>query len=572
MKKFIAVMALVGMSGMSAFADDNHHDNNDNNDHNDHDKSSPDLPSNSYAMVDVIVQFKLSATWKDVTSLQFLGPVNKHFNAIQGLRMTVPAAFIPALQKMPFVKYITPNRKSTSTVDISSAAVNADNVWSYGYDGAGVGVAIIDSGVAPVGDLAGRIVYNESFVSGQDASDVYGHGTHVAGIVGASGAASKIQGSFRTLKGIAPKANIINLRVLDANGSAQESDVIDAIGRAIELKNTYNIRVINLSLGHPVYESFKLDPLCQAVEAAWKAGIVVVTAAGNAGRDNAYGRNGYGTIISPGNDPYVITVGAMNTHGTISTADDTVATFSSKGPTAIDHIVKPDLLAPGNAVVSLLASPNCTLAATHPTTLIPVSYYASGPGKSNSYFKLSGTSMAAPVVSGSAALLIQRNPSITPDQIKARMMKTAGKTTSKYQHAYAMDGSSFNFRGDTFTVGAGYLDIFATLQNNDPIQYSALSPAVQYNPLTGQVNLVRDLSIIWGDLFGTSIIWGDSLIWGDALIWGDTLALVINGKSLIWGDSLVTSTFIAANSIIWGDTLSTFTPLLASSADDGDQI
>jgi serine protease AprX len=395
----------------------------------------------------------------------------------------------------------------------------------------------------------------------------------VAGIVAASGAASNIRGSFKTLKGIAPKANIINLRVLDANGSAQDSDVIAAIGRAIELKNTYNIRVINLSLGRVVFESFTLDPLCQAVEAAWKAGIVVVTAAGNAGRDNTFGRGGYGTIIAPGNDPYVITVGAMNAHGTISTSDDTVATFSSKGPTAIDHIVKPDLMAPGNGVVSLLASPNCTLAVTHPATLIPVSTYATGvAGTSSSYFRLSGTSMAAPVVSGSAALLIQRNPSMTPDQIKAHLMKTAGKAIPHYQHAVARDGNTYDFRGDIFTVGAGYLNIFAALQNNDPIYYSALSPAVQRNPATGQVNLVRDLSIIWGDLIsGNSLIWGDALIWGDSLIWGDTLALVTNGTSLIWGDSLVASTFIAANSIIWGDTLAASTPLQASSADDGDQ-
>ena len=228
MKRFTALMVLVAITGISAFAKDNGKDK----------KKSPDLPTNSSAMVDVIVQFNPSATWSDVASLQFLGPVNKHFNAIQGVRMTIPASFIPTLQSMPFVKYISPNRKSTSTMDITAAAVNANMVWSYGYDGTGVGVAIIDSGVAPVGDLAGRIVYSESFVSGQDASDVYGHGTHVAGIVAASGAASQVTGSTKTLKGIAPKANIINLRVLDQNGSADDSDVIAAIERAIALKNT----------------------------------------------------------------------------------------------------------------------------------------------------------------------------------------------------------------------------------------------------------------------------------------------------------------------------------------------
>ena len=178
-----------------------------------------------------------------------------------------------------------------------------------------------------------------------------------------------------TFKGVAPNANIVNLRVLDANGNGQESDVIAAIDEAIALKDKYNIRVINLSLGHPVYESFKLDPLCQAVEAAWKAGITVVVAAGNMGRDNSLGTLGYATINSPGNDPYVITVGAMNAKNTPWRSDDKIASYSSKGPTLLDHVVKPDLVAPGNNVVSLLASPDCTIATEHPETLISASTY-----------------------------------------------------------------------------------------------------------------------------------------------------------------------------------------------------
>jgi serine protease AprX len=157
--------------------------------------------------------------------------------------------------------------------------------------------------------------------------------------------------------------------VLDANGAGYVSDVIAAIDQAIQLKSTYNIRVINLSLGTPVYESYKLDPLCQEVEAAWKAGIVVVVAAGNYGRSNTMGVNGYGTVASPGNDPYVITVGAMKTNGTNYRSDDSVASYSSKGPTAFDFIVKPDLVAPGNNVVSLMA-PNSTIAAQFPAALV----------------------------------------------------------------------------------------------------------------------------------------------------------------------------------------------------------
>ena len=167
--------------------------------------------------------------------------------------------------------------------------------WSTGLDGSGIGVAIIDSGVASKRDLmtsngtASRIVYSQSFVSGLDASDQYGHGTHVAGIVGSNGASSTGPNFKRDFKGVAPNANILNFRVLDANGSGYVSDVISAIDQAIQLQSTYNIRVINLSLGTPVYESYTLDPLCQAVEAAWKAGIVVVAAAGNYGRSNTMG-------------------------------------------------------------------------------------------------------------------------------------------------------------------------------------------------------------------------------------------------------------------------------------------
>src|SRR5262249_37623072 len=143
---------------------------------------------------------------------------------------------------------------------------------------------------------------------------------------------------FRSFRGMAPGVNILNLRVLDKNGSGKDSYVIAAIQRAVALKSQYNIRVINLSLGRPVTQSYKTDPLNQAVEAAWKAGIVVVVAAGNDGRDNSHNTQGYATINAPGNDPYVITVGAMKSMGTKSRTDDLMASYSSKGPTAMDHV------------------------------------------------------------------------------------------------------------------------------------------------------------------------------------------------------------------------------------------
>jgi len=241
-------------------------------------------------------------------------------------------------------------------------------------------VAVIDSGVTAVGDLywwipsnqtyGSRVVYSQNFVPGTaDTSDQYGHGTHVAGIIASEGWFSTGSNFTHTFKGIAPNANIINLRVLDQNGAGTDSSVIAAIQTAISLKSTYNIRVINLSLGRQVYESYTLDPLCQAVEAAWNAGIVVLAAAGNQGRNDSASTEGYGTIAAPGNDPYVITVGVMKTANTPTRIDDSIASYSSKGPTAYDYVVKPDIVAPGNQVVSTLA-PNAALLSSPPPTFI----------------------------------------------------------------------------------------------------------------------------------------------------------------------------------------------------------
>jgi serine protease AprX len=268
-----------------------------------------------------------------------------------------------------------------------------------------------------------RVVYSQSWVNdGAGALDLYGHGTHVAGIMAGDGVNSTGPQYTKTFRGIAPNVNLVNLRVLDANGRGTDSGVIAAIQTAIQLKSKYNIRVINLSLGHPVFESYTVDPLCQAVEAAYRAGIVVVVAAGNEGRNNAQGNEGYGTIGVPANDPYVITVGAMRSMGTSTRADDLIATYSSKRPTAIDHVVKPDLVAPGNRQVSL-SSWGTSLELNYSSNVVPINYYRSGDNStvSSTYYIMSGTSMAAPVVSGSVALLLQAHPGLTPDQVKARL-------------------------------------------------------------------------------------------------------------------------------------------------------
>ena len=212
----------------------------------------------------------------------------------------------------------------------------------------------------------------------------------------------------------------------------------------------------------------------------------MVVAAGNDGRDNSAGTNGYGTISAPANDPYVITVGAMKSMGTPDRTDDLIATYSSKGPTAIDHIAKPDLVAPGNLVSSFLANPSSMLATSYPQNIVPVSYYMTG-GTSvpSPYFVLSGTSMAAPAVSGAVALLLQVQPGLTPNQVKARLMKTAYKTfPQSSSYTDPVTGITYIDQYDLFTVGAGYLDIQAALQSTDVSTGVATSPAVQYDPTT----------------------------------------------------------------------------------------
>ena len=355
---------------------------------------------------------------------------------------------------------------------------------------------------------------------------------------------------------MAPGVNLINLRVLDSNGSGTDSAVISAINTAIQLKSKYNIRVINLSLGRPVYESYLLDPLCQAVEKAWNAGIVVVVAAGNDGRNQTQGTNGYATITAPGNDPRVITVGAMKTMGTLSRSDDLVASYSSKGPTLLDHVVKPDIVAPGNRIISLEASKNAVLVSG--ADEIPYSYYQNPFNNAYSvdYYKLSGTSMAAPMVSGAVALMLNKDPSLTPDTVKARLMKTATKSFPTSSTAIdPVTGLIYTSQYDIFTIGAGYLDVWGALNSNDsvPANSTASSPISIFNPVTAAVTVVNDKTTVWG----AHAVWGSAAIWGTAAVWGTSTFVdgqaAIWGASAVWGSTAVWGTGgTQGNTTVWG--------------------
>ncbi len=536
-------------------------------------KLSSDLAgTNLKGQIDVIVQYRRTPNSEFHQNVVQRGGVFKQaFQSINAGAYRISASQLTELESDPEVLYVSPDRavhgaaisSPIPKLDYHTETSNAPAAWARGLDGSGIGVAVIDSGIADVPDLHGKkfaVAYSQNFAGDNPASggtaDPYGHGSHVAGILAGSGSKSSGANYLYTFKGIAPGVNVVSLRVLDANGEGTDSQVIAAIETAIRLKNTYNIRILNLSLGRGVYESYTLDPLCKAVEQAWAAGIVVVVAAGNEGRNNSIGTHGYGTITAPGNDPYVITVGAMNTMGTADRTDDVPTSYSSKGPTLWDHVIKPDLMAPGNLTISLYAA-NETLARQLPNNPVPNSAYTkNGNGNhSDTYFYLSGTSMAAPMVSGAAALLLEKQPSLTPDQVKGRLMKTAFKNLIRA--AVATDtttGQTFNLQADIFTVGAGYLDIQAALAGTDlvpPGLGSALSPTVTLDR-TGNVVLVQN----WPSLLGTrSPVWGAGPVFGDSVLWG----LNLSGQSILWGTSTVGGESIlwgtnatSASSILWG--------------------
>ncbi|OLC21219.1 MAG: hypothetical protein AUH33_02275, partial [Chloroflexi bacterium 13_1_40CM_68_21] len=315
--------------------------------------------------------------------------------------------------------------------------MNANQVWSQGITGTGVTVAVLDSGVAADPDLvqpANRLLASVNFADQRLVSDPGGHGSHVAGIIAGNGTRSA--GEF---VGVAPEANIVDVRVLGRTGSGRISSVIRGLEWVLAHRSAYNIRVINLSFGAPARTSYRTDPMSAAIEIAWRRGLVVVVAAGNSGP-------GRDTVASPGIDPYAITVGATDDHGTISPRDDTLAPFSSWGSS--DSNAKPDLVAPGRRVVSIRV-PGSALDTLFPDRVVVAT-------NGSTYLRLSGTSMATPVVSGAVALLLQLRPNLSPDQVKALIVGTT--------QPFGQDsGVSLP---DPSAAGRGLLDALAAVQRD----------------------------------------------------------------------------------------------------------
>ena len=498
---------------------------------------------------ELIVRLDGALTPARQTQLAALGgDIYRHLPFLHSLALRVPTRNLDKLAALPFVRHLSLDTQVRKNDEFTVESSGADVAFQqYGLTGQGVAVAVVDSGVHLHMDLGSgapgwtRVISRVNFVPNKRSpKDECGHGTHVAGIIGGNGLASTGRQYFHTFYGIAREANIVNLRVLDESGQGTVSNLLAAIQWLINNAAAYNIRVLNLSIGHPVGESYTTDPLCQAVEQAWQAGIVVVCAAGNGGRlqdtpdpslDNEGYGTAYGSIQSPGNDPYVITVGAMKSIDGVR-ADDRIATYSGRGPSRLDFVLKPDIVAPGNRVISLDV-PGGYLDQTYSLyNEIPwqAYRYTTLPGTSDKYFVLSGTSMATPVVSGAVALLLEADPTLTPDTIKARLMLSADKWTRT-------DGV-----GDPCTYGAGYLNIPAALNCTAVATQSALSPTLSEDD-QGNVFINID-SALWG----TNAIWGTGItdlnaLWGLNAIWGtNTLA----SSNALWGTSVWT------DNTVWG--------------------
>ena len=299
-------------------------------------------------------------------------------------------------------------------------AIRAKDYWKKGFTGKGVDVALIDTGVVPIPGLDnpakvinGADLSFESQTPEVEYLDTYGHGTHMAGIIAgrdASVPAGQEGNDTQTgFLGVAPDARIVNVKVADYEGVTDVSQVIAAIDWVVQHKNDngMNIRVLNMSFGTDGIQSYVLDPLAFAAEQAWHRGIVVVAAGGNQGFGDQQ-------LSNPAYDPYVIAVGADKPGGYGTTNDDVIPDFSAYGNASR----RPDFVAPGQSIQSL-RNPGSYIDDNHPEGLIP---YAEG-----RFFRGSGTSQAAAVVSGAAALIIQQRPNITPDQLKALLAKSAEK-------------------------------------------------------------------------------------------------------------------------------------------------
>jgi serine protease AprX len=515
-------------------------------------KARSDYPRKA-EMVDVIVSFdRKPGSAERALASQLGGQDRKGYRRLPFRAMRVPAARLEALANHGTVRFVasdavlwsaSPPARQTARVPGSTSQLNTAN---KNYRGSGVTVAVVDSGVYQHGDFYQTLLAQFDFtgsVQGQQTAltDPFGHGTHIAGMMGADGYYS----AGYQYQGAATRARIVSLRVLDDQGRGSVSNLLAALDWILDVGiPTYGIRVANLSLGKGVEEEQALDPLVQAVEAVWNAGVVVVVSAGN------YGQSGHYTVTSPGNSRKVITVGSLTDNGSGKNfMDDTASTFSSRGPTLYDHILKPDLLAPGNKVVAPYAEYSKI------GTLVQAGKVKCGSNNGGNcnqrYLELSGTSMAAAVTSGAVARMLAKQPSLSPATVKARLMKSARKMA-----------------GDPTVNGAGVLDVEAAMNATGVISGQAPSPRIGLSS-DGKRIYVEDTADLWGPTWAASTLWSngtlwsggylssDGYLWSDASLWANAYlwsnaSLWANGS--LWANSnLWSNAYLWANGILWSN-------------------
>jgi serine protease AprX len=400
------------------------------------------------------------------------GKVTRDLHIINAVAAELPAAGARELASRPEIRAVSPNAatKPQATGDGLATSYNASiqtpYLWNtYGGTGRGVGVAVVDTGIAgDLPDFRASTLDKSSRVIGsavvnpdaKTATDTYGHGTHVAGIIaGDSRKRDDGDANKGRFMGVAPGANLISIKASDDAGNATVLDVIAGIQFAVDHKAEYNIRVLNLSLESSATESYKTDPLDAAVEAAWFKGIFVVAAAGNRGP------GGDAVSHAPGNDPYVVTVGAVDDKGTKEIADDEPTTWSSRGTTQ-DGFAKPDIYAPGAKIVSNLA---------------PRSKYAElcadCVSDGGEYIRAGGTSMAAPMVAGAAAIGFQLDPTMTPNRAKALLRDSDRPLTDSIDELSMVDAAR-RFFGD-----------------GGKLANQGLEPNTYIDPATGEIDYTR---------------------------------------------------------------------------------
>ena len=418
----------------------------------------------------------------------------------------------------------------------------------------GVGIGVIDSGIAPSPEFEDRVSAFYDFTNGAvhaaAPTDEFGHGSHVAGLIAGVNV------------GVAPGARLIGLKVLDSGGSGSASDVLRAIEFAVANKAALNLQVLNLSLGHPIYESAATDPLVQAVEHAVRNGLVVVVSAGNFGINRTTGEPGYAGIASPGNAPSALTTGATRAFDTVTRLDDRVAAYSSRGPTWYDGFAKPDVVAPGDNLLSVAAG-NSTLRRAQELR-----------GNTGEYMRLSGTSMAAGVTSGAVALVLGANPGLTPNALKAIMEYTAIPVlTDTGELADALTQGTGQINGDGAFTLASMIDANA-LVGSVWLTGGTITPTTSI----GDTSYAWSQSVLWGNrkvygenlmteqrtAWSANIVWGeglgsedDNIVWGnrfaddDNIVWGN---MFDNGDNIVWGNNVVWGNrFADDDNIVWGN-------------------